>query len=192
MDKVLISLAEQIREEHAATLDGARNTITHALRVGELLCDVKDLCGYGSFKEWVVDNCGFTDRTARTYMRIFRNKEQLQNGSEFPLLSITEAVAQLTAPKIVDEAFGLSMDASYKFWQEERRQEKEEELKSLANSFDGSIKTLLDQIRVFRQNLEDGEKFILLGRYSPEAKVFTRRKLRALAGALNKYIEMLE
>ncbi len=66
-------LAEHIRAAHARALEAARKSLQHAKWAGDLLLKAKDAIPFGLFEEWVVQNCGFTPRTARTYMRIARS-----------------------------------------------------------------------------------------------------------------------
>ncbi len=66
-------LAEHIRTAHARALEAARTSLQHAKWAGELLLKAKGAIPFGLFEEWVVQNCGFTPRTARTYLRIARS-----------------------------------------------------------------------------------------------------------------------
>src|SRR5579871_4928955 len=66
-------LAEPIRAAHLRAVEAARRSLKHAKRAGELLLKAKESIPFGLFEEWVVQNCGFTPRTARTYLRIARS-----------------------------------------------------------------------------------------------------------------------
>ncbi len=68
-----LPLTEHIRAAHARAVEAARKSLQHAKRAGELLLKVKESIPFGLFEEWVVQNCGFTPRTARTYLRIARS-----------------------------------------------------------------------------------------------------------------------
>jgi hypothetical protein len=52
--------------------------------------------GRGKWAEWVTENCHFSDRTARDYMRMAEHKKQI--GRDLPI-SICGALAKLAKPK---------------------------------------------------------------------------------------------
>lgn len=68
----LVNLAERIREEYQACFKSIRQGVEHALKVGELLVQAKELVKHGDWEQWVEANCGFTTRTARRYTRAFK------------------------------------------------------------------------------------------------------------------------
>jgi len=52
--------------------------LSNAIRIGQLLTEQKDNLSYGEFTPWVRDNLPFTDRTARNYMRVYRERDRLR------------------------------------------------------------------------------------------------------------------
>lgn len=68
----LEQLAEQIRSEHEAAEQALRKSVKHAIRVGELLIEVKDRLPRGDFTPWVKRNCPFDERSGRYYRQLTR------------------------------------------------------------------------------------------------------------------------
>ena len=66
----LNDLANRINEEHEAFQDAMRAGLQHALRAGEFLIEAKSGLPHGDWQPWVLENCVFSDRTARAYMRL--------------------------------------------------------------------------------------------------------------------------
>ncbi len=64
-----------------------KTTVPMAIRIGELLTTHKAVIGHGKFQAWICDNLPFTDRTARTYMRLYDARDRLK----------TETVSDLSA-----------------------------------------------------------------------------------------------
>lgn len=48
----------------------SRKTSVAVIEIGRLLVDAKELTPHGSFAKWVQNTCGFTLRTAQSYMRV--------------------------------------------------------------------------------------------------------------------------
>src|SRR5262245_54437735 len=91
-DDKLADLAARIRTEHAAVCSSARKTLEHALRVGALLIEAKDLMSHGSWRLWVHQHCDVSERSAQNYMRLARN------------WAVRTANPQLTADMTIDAA----------------------------------------------------------------------------------------
>ena len=92
----LVNLAERIREEHQACLQSLRKGVEHALKVGELLVQAKELVKHGDWGDWVETNCDFTPRMACYYMEAFRN---VQRG-----LVKTETISEMTLKDVLFQA----------------------------------------------------------------------------------------
>ncbi len=87
-------LAKHIREAHARAIEASCRSLRHAQWCGHLLLQAKDAVPHGHFEEWVVQNCGFTPQTARSYMRIARSCP-LEPPNE---TSCREALRKLSSP----------------------------------------------------------------------------------------------
>src|SRR5258707_8227910 len=90
---------DEINRLHGEVVKAAKTTLEKAIRIGELLDNIKSTLPYGSWLPWVRENLRFTDRTARNYMRLYEHRAQLKNGN---VSDLAEAYATLTAAKPVD------------------------------------------------------------------------------------------
>ncbi len=64
-----------------------KNALADAIRIGELLLSAKSELQHGEFEKWIEGNLPFTPRTARSYMRLYRERDRLK----------TETVSDLTS-----------------------------------------------------------------------------------------------
>jgi Protein of unknown function (DUF3102) len=103
IEKRLGKLAEEINQEHQAFRRAFKATFRSALRAGDLLNEAKAQAGYGNWTAWVEENCDFSDRTARVYMRLANNRgrveEMLGKSAEPADLSIEEVLRELSSPQ---------------------------------------------------------------------------------------------
>jgi hypothetical protein len=73
-DKHLRALADQVRRH-------SRTSSISIIAIGEALRDAKKRLEHGNFGDWVRDECGFTIRTAQTYMRIHKLADKSEKVS---------------------------------------------------------------------------------------------------------------
>lgn len=73
--------ASTIRILHDGILAQFTNAIKNAIAIGEILTRKKSELKHGEFTPWIEANLPFTDRHARTYMRVFENRELLKRKS---------------------------------------------------------------------------------------------------------------
>ncbi len=93
--------AGQIIAEHEAATAKAREAVTHAIRAGEFLNDIKEQMPHGAFGPWVRALMPFSERTAQRYMKLAAKSDTV---SHFP--TIREALAALEVdrpPRSEDE-----------------------------------------------------------------------------------------
>ncbi len=81
MSELELSRAGEIRRLHEELALSMRVTLDKACEIGRLLCDQKDEMAHGDFIPWVEATLPFTDRTARNYMRAYRNRDKLKTES---------------------------------------------------------------------------------------------------------------
>ena len=84
----LDKLAAQINDLHRQAESAMRTGLEHALEAGRLLLEAKAQCTHGEWGAWIDDNCEFSDRTARAYMRIARLLPKL-DGTATPVADLT-------------------------------------------------------------------------------------------------------
>ena len=66
----IYDVVEKINYEHELCVGSMRNSVEHAIRVGELLNEQKEKVPQGEWVIWVNINCDFKIRAAQNYMRI--------------------------------------------------------------------------------------------------------------------------
>ena len=103
----LISLADQINNEHRMGELAARDAIEHAIKAGELLIQAKAQVKHGEWLPWVRKTLTVTPRQAQKYIRVANHKEKLANTSESSHLSINEALAVLATPATGNEDLSI-------------------------------------------------------------------------------------
>ena len=92
----IYDIVEEINREHELCIGSMRNTLEHAIRVGELLNEQKEKVPQGEWYIWVRMNCSFAERQAQYYMRIARyanSTSLLENET-----SVMSAIRILTSP----------------------------------------------------------------------------------------------
>jgi hypothetical protein len=72
------SAANAIASLHQEIIANARMGIERAIEVGRQLEEVKRRIPHGQFGRFVEERLPFTPRTARNYIRLFRNRERLK------------------------------------------------------------------------------------------------------------------
>lgn len=85
---------EEIRQLHGEINALARTSLEKAIRVGELLTNIKSRLSHGEWLPWIKENLPFTERTARNYIRLHENRELLKSET---ISDLTDAYKLLTA-----------------------------------------------------------------------------------------------
>lgn len=84
----------RINQLHEDLIGMFNRGLTIAIEIGELLESKKTELSHGSFGNWINDNLIFSDRTARNYMNIYRNKDRILEAK-----TISEAYKMLSPGK---------------------------------------------------------------------------------------------
>jgi hypothetical protein len=79
------SVASEINAEHREVVRSIADSVTHAIRAGELLSRAKANAGHGGWRQWQEKNLSFSVRTAQTYMRLARLDPNAQRVADLPL-----------------------------------------------------------------------------------------------------------
>jgi hypothetical protein len=93
----LDQLAHEINRQQQLADDHFRTSIDHALRVGQLLLDAKARVPHGEWLTWLAANTSVSDRTARGYMQLARQR-QIGDRSPLGLRDTLRAIAEPRAP----------------------------------------------------------------------------------------------
>lgn len=94
----LPELAARIRAEHEAMSQSLRRGVEHGMAAGKLLVEAKALVKHGQWLPWLKQHCGMSDRTARLYMQLAKNRETIEKRNRQPIADLTmnEAAALLS------------------------------------------------------------------------------------------------
>ena len=101
----IVDLADRINAEHHACHAAVDSALDHALAAGDMLIQAKSLCVHGDWTRWLADYFEGSDRLARSYMRLARNRQELeakrQTSAVFDHvgISIEKAIRYLAPPK---------------------------------------------------------------------------------------------
>lgn len=90
----LVELARGIEREIGAAEADYQSAVAHAVNAGEMLIEAKRGVRHGEWLPWLRDNCRVSEREARNYMRLARNRQRVAD-----LPTVREAVALLAEPK---------------------------------------------------------------------------------------------
>ncbi len=123
-DNSLPDLAARIRAEHQAVSAALKESVRHAIAAGELLIEAKGQLGHGRWLPWLQDHCTISERTAQLYMRVAKNRteveDQMRNGVADLTLNEVTALLMLYSDvrKLMNfarQAEGLSGEAFIDF-----------------------------------------------------------------------------
>ena len=71
----------EIKKLHQELQELAAGALDRAIRLGELLSKAKKRVPHGQWLAWLTTNGGFSERTARNYMRVFENRATLKSAN---------------------------------------------------------------------------------------------------------------
>jgi len=101
--------AQEIVTLHQEIVGHLQQSLEKAIKIGQLLTEQKGSMKHGEFGPWLKGNIPFTDRTARNYMRLWREKDRLKMESVSDLKDayrlITDQKKLPSPPDYSDEFF---------------------------------------------------------------------------------------
>jgi hypothetical protein len=100
----LAELAEHIRAAHGSVRNALRSAVERAMATGDLLIEVKSRpeLKHGQWTPWLREHCEMSERTARLYMRLAKNRKVIEACEDAANLTLN-AAARLLAPPKEDE-----------------------------------------------------------------------------------------
>src|SRR3954447_26941881 len=103
----LADLAARIKAEHGAVASALKDSVRHAIAAGELLIEAKAQLAHGQWLPWLSDHCTISERTAQLYMRVAKNRADIeaQIRNDVADLSLSEAAAILALSSDVRRLF---------------------------------------------------------------------------------------
>lgn len=88
--------AEEIAQLHKTLMCKLRASVVQAITIGELLAEQKKLLNHGEFTPWIEANLPFSDRTARNYIRLYKERAMLKSENVSDLTTAYRVVRQLS------------------------------------------------------------------------------------------------
>lgn len=80
-DRTLEELAEIVNREHVALQSVAAGMMKRAMRLGEILIEVRARCLRGEWRKWADSHLDFSVETANNYMRVAHFKDSVPTGA---------------------------------------------------------------------------------------------------------------
>jgi hypothetical protein len=186
MSELITGIASEINREHEQVQECFKSGFNHALRVGELLCEVKSELPHGEFTKWIEANCNFGVRMAQRYMEIYSNKDYLLKAKrvahltdgEFTIRKALDVIeSKKSLERIKQNEIPVTLEGKVRF----RIKDQNREVKSYLDSVIGLIK-----------GLPRAKDALDYGLFSDEAKRFTIRKNELLIKQLQEFNDALK
>jgi len=86
--------ADKINSLHQEIEAALNKSLENAIEIGRLLSQAKAEIPHGGFTGWLEENCTFSGRTARRYMKLFDNRDKIGSAE-----GIQDAYSMLQQPK---------------------------------------------------------------------------------------------
>ncbi len=108
----LADLAARIVTEHRAVSTALKDSVRHAIAAGELLIEAKNQVPHGGWLPWLHEHCTMSERTAQLYMRVAKNRTEIENQirNDVADLSFNEAAAMLMLSSDVRKLLACAQD----------------------------------------------------------------------------------
>ena len=163
----IYDVVEEINHEHELCLGSMKNTLDHALRIGELLIQEKEKIQFGDWNIWIQMNCNFGLRQAQNYIRVYANRGALSEDTA----SIKHALRQISAsdpkPKPTELPEPEKENTHFSWFNDERVTETYDNIKKMVaavsllktanedrgaaeqilKQWDGALNKIIDKIR---------------------------------------------
>ena len=93
----LADIAARVKVEHTAVSSALKESLRHSIVAGELLLEAKEQVPHGQWLPWLQEHCTMSDRTAQLYMRVAKNRTEIENQmrNDVADLTLNEATALL-------------------------------------------------------------------------------------------------
>jgi hypothetical protein len=99
----LAELAECIRATHEVVRQALKMGVENAMATGDLLIEAKAQIDHGDWTPWLREHCKMSERTARLYMRLAKNREVIEAHVDAASLTLNAAARLLASPKEEEE-----------------------------------------------------------------------------------------
>ena len=213
-------LAEEEAEKIACEINAikrttAQNVLASAIEIGRLLCEAKQRVSHGEWGAWLRDNVSYSVSNANNMMRLYRERERMQQvdlfGNNdinmFEGLTLSHAIALLDVPaeerrefieeNNVSEMSVRELQAAIRAKEEAEEREREalseaEELKRQNEQMEEAIAEANEELfslKTSAQGLKDDERKALEAELKAKYKAEADKKIEAAKKAADKRLE---
>ncbi len=106
----LPELAARIRAEHESACAAMKRGTEHAMAAGDLLIEAKAQLRHGQWLPWLAQYCAMSDRIARLYMRLARERSRIEteigNVADLTVRGAILLLAGTSEPELGDDPGG--------------------------------------------------------------------------------------
>jgi hypothetical protein len=151
-------LAKGIRDKAFSMLNNYSRSIKDAIEIGVMLIAAKERVGHGNFEAWVVEHCQTSYRSARRYMKMAREREEIEEQMKVKMANL----AKLNPPALLTDqrngnGGGSEKNASDKYDAAEKKLvERLQDLK--LDQVDAAIKATTDELKKTAATMKAGAK----------------------------------
>jgi len=198
IETIEMTLVDEINREHELSLECLRSSYYHALRVGELLLQVKNKLLHGDFIKWINANCKFTERSAQNYMKLYKYRElvEQEKTKRVSFLELEAGVESIS----VNEALAIIHDHELQKVISKRieravaraKEQVAEQKKAKLENYDKQVKDYLDSASSLKSAIAEAIEALDGGKFAPEAKQFTYKRNSSLIRELEKFNVLLK
>lgn len=204
--KALDDLAAKIRAGVANTAASVRHSVDQAAEVGRLLDEAKGRVGHGNWLNWLRVNCHLSERSAQGYMRISRNRAELDSKAQSVAdLTISGALSLLSEPKpepaLVRDAIVIGDSVPVDVWRRQFEAAREhpctvDEPEPMAEGFRQMFNqciylTRIRTNRLWRGSFDSWEHFIEQVVVTPAESQASREKGRDPVQDVDDFLDMM-
>jgi len=105
----LTTIASEVNQAHEECERAWQTTVGLAIRIGLELITARSLVKHGEWLTWMRKHLSFSTRTAQGYMRLARNRPELEKDASVAHLGVRSALGALSTPR--DDAESATSDA---------------------------------------------------------------------------------
>jgi Protein of unknown function (DUF3102) len=108
----LADLAARIKTWHTAVAAALKDSVRHGIAAGELLIEAKAQLKHGEWLPWLRDHVEISERTAQLYMRLAKNRAEIESATAIADLTLNEATAMLVLSSDVKQLLDFANRAA--------------------------------------------------------------------------------
>jgi hypothetical protein len=141
----IYDVVEEINHEHELCIGSMKNTLEHAIRIGELLSEQKEKVQFGDWIIWIKMNCSFDRAQATRYMKIYSNVARVHQLEDATSIRHALRIIAAADPKPKPEKIPEPENKKYFSWFDDER---------VTETYD-NIKKMVAAVSLLKTSKED-------------------------------------